>query len=78
MKAVLSFDKLIMNDIEFTLEKIHQVPSDYCPNLGKVATPKINDKLIAFFTSASPLSNHCQSNMIIHGVKYHWNEQFYL
>jgi ribA/ribD-fused uncharacterized protein len=78
MKAVLSFDKLIVDAIVYTIEKLSQLPLDHCLNPDKVATPKINDDFIAFFTAASPLSNHRSSNMIINGVKYHCNEQFYL
>ena len=77
-RANLSFDKLIVDDSVFTLERLQQLPSTHYLNLEKIATPKIGNNITAFFTSASPLSNHCPSKMVIDGVEYHSNEQFYL
>lgn len=74
-RSSLNSNKLLVNNKTYTTQSVEQLPYELNPKI--VATPS-KQGITAFFTKASPLSNHHPSEMTIRKKKYTSNEQFYM
>jgi ribA/ribD-fused uncharacterized protein len=73
-RTFINGDRLTINGQHYTVETMDKLPKDLDPRL--LATRTEDDKTI-FFSINSPLSNHHPAKMVVQGVHYHCNEQFY-
>ena len=73
--AFLNVDKLHVNGRTYTVENTEKLPDEL--KLENISTPR-NDKITAFFTKNSPLSNHFTADQKIQDVEYSSNEQYYM
>lgn len=73
--AKLRDDKVIINNKSYTIENMNQLPAELRPQ--NIATPSKNG-ITAFFTKASPLSNHHLKKQEVHGKVFNTNEQYYM
>ena len=73
--AKLKVDKLIINSKVYTTSNIDTLPTSL--QLKHIYTPSKGD-MTAFFTRASPLSNHHDSPMKVEGQSFKSNEQYYM
>jgi len=76
-RAIISVDRLIVDGKSYSLDQIKKLPESHELRPERIATPSIDDKTVAFFTAASPLSNFYQSKFVVDGVEFHSNEQYY-
>lgn len=72
-RAKIVVDKLIVNGSMYTIDTLSRLPDPLKPET--IFTP-VNGKTVAFFTSASPLSNHHLSPFVCNGVEYNCMEQY--
>jgi ribA/ribD-fused uncharacterized protein len=70
----LNIDKIILDNKSYDHTNLNLLPESLTP---KNVFTKTNGKLTAFYTASSPLSNHHPSPMIVQGVEYSTNEQYY-
>ena len=68
-------DKLIINSITYTIDTLHQLPSDLLP-VNVFTREKGN--MIGFYSKYSPLSNHHPCTFTIEGKRYNSVEQYYM
>ena len=73
-KSFLQGDKLVIGEKSYTVDTLNQLPDDLDP--AKLAQRQ-SDKVTAFFTGASPLSNfYPKPNLVIDGSHYAHVEQY--
>lgn len=73
--SYLKDDKLIVSNQQYTVDTLHNLPDELNPST--LATKQLDDKTIAFFTDASPLSNFHKANMTINGKTYSTVEKYF-
>ena len=73
--AFLAVDKLVIDKTTYTVNNLSSLPNELSP--AKLATPQLNENIVAFTGSASPLSNFHSSPFNLHGMKFLHNEQYY-
>lgn len=72
-KARIIVDKLMLNGKTYSVSDLDSLPEPLKP--ANVATPS-KGNLVAFFTAASPLSNHHPSPFTVNTAKYSSMEQY--
>ena len=73
-KAVLSVDKLFVNNEPYTVDNLHQLP----PSLKLQQTSLVTkDDTVFFYSRSSPLSNFFPAPIAVDGVQYSCSEQYY-
>ena len=77
-RANLNVDKLYIDGTPYSTQTLKNLPDTHWLNPKRIATPEINDDIVAFFSSASPLSNHHPCEFVIDGTSFHSSEQYYL
>ena len=74
-KVNLTADHLIINGSVVTTDTLSKLPKQFLPEI--VSTPSKQD-ITAFFTSASPLSNHYMTPVQVGKLLYNCVEQYYM
>ena len=74
-KARHVVDKLLLNDKLYTTQDIPRLPEDLRPQNTSTIT---KNNITAFFTKASPLSNHFPSEITVDNYHYSTVEQFFM
>ena len=73
-KAFLKADKLIIDGTSYSVNTLKDLPPDLDP--AEAATKRFPE-ITAFFSSATPLSNFYQTNIMIDNHSYHSVEQYF-
>lgn len=73
-KATLKYDKLIIDGVSYTVDSLHNLPSELDP--AHIATRKV-DNITCFFTEASPLSNFYPSPIELENQTYRCVEEYF-
>ena len=72
-KSKLDNDRLIINGVTYTVQNLHQLPSELAPYK---APQKTNDSTVGFQGELSPWSNFHNSPFVMDGIKFntaeHW------
>ena len=72
-KSKLVNDRLIINGVTYTVQNLHQLPTELAPYK---ASQKANDSTIGFQGELSPWSNFHTSPFVMDGIKFntaeHW------